>query len=98
MLDPAEEGTQRGIAAQAGVHVRRLERGERGDTVLAQFNRYLAWGGTKPHSVATEKAPGKCLSSSSLPEGLTPIITRPQKLFQLDATYGLGRVKDDVRH
>ena len=31
-------------------------------------------------------------------DALTPIITRPKKLFQLDATYGLGRVNDDVRH
>ena len=41
-MDPAEECTQRGTAAQAGVHVRRLERGERGDAVLAQIERDLA--------------------------------------------------------
>lgn len=80
MLDPADEGTQRGIAAQAGVHVRRLERGERGDAVLAQFNRYLAWDGTKPHSVATEKSPGKCFSSSSLQVGLTLPLSGRQKV------------------
>ncbi len=43
VLDPAEEGTQRGTAAQAGVHVRRLERSERGDAVLVQIGRDLAW-------------------------------------------------------
>jgi hypothetical protein len=44
VLDPAEEGTQRGTAAQADVHVRRLERSERGDgAVLVQIGRDLAW-------------------------------------------------------
>ena len=40
---PAEEGTLRGSAAQAGVHVQRLERNERGDAVLVQIGRDLAW-------------------------------------------------------
>ena len=43
VLDPAEEGTQRGTAAQAGVHVRRLQRSERGDAVLVQIGRDFAW-------------------------------------------------------
>lgn len=42
-MDPAEESTQRGTAAQACVHVRRLEQSDRGDAVLVQIGRGLAW-------------------------------------------------------
>jgi hypothetical protein len=70
-VDPAEQGTQRGTAAQAGVHVRWLERGERGDAVLAQIGRVIAWIEIKPPIVATERSPGKYFSTSSLQEGLT---------------------------
>jgi hypothetical protein len=43
VLDSVEDGTQRGTAAQTGVHVRRLERSERGDAVLVQIGRDLPW-------------------------------------------------------
>ena len=63
--------------------------------MLAQFNHYFAWGGTKPHSVATEKSPGKCFSSSSLPEGLTTELSGQEGreagfLFRSSAGFGGG--------